>query len=316
MDFKGKEDVVFAEEFYGELLYYDLKTGNSLSKIEDKVTDPVSITSDGTLLIAEDKKNSGAYAIFNPKTGEKIKDLVNSSAYHYFSGITPDDKYYVMLTMDFFKVWELPSGNEVKNYKREEMDNVKFVDMTADGKYIVGRADTREFKICDILTGEVLFIVKDIEPKYAALNLDKNIVAIACDDWTVKVYDIAKNAQVSTLKGHLSSVVNVCYTPDGKYLLSSAQDNQTKVWDSATGKELLTIIGLEKLGEYKGKTKDFVVFAPNGRYDGTEAGISQFLFMTKGTERLPVDAYKDKCYTPNLIGRTLGQNFIAPKTEQ
>lgn len=316
MDFKGKEDVIFAEISYGELLYHDLKTGNTLSKIEDKVTDPVNITTDGALLIAEDKSLSGAYAIFDSKTGTKTKDLINSTAHHYFSGITPDDKYYAMLTMDFFKVWELPSGNEVKTYEREDMDDVKFIDMTTDGKYIVGRADSREFQICDIMTSEVLFLVKDIEPKYAALNADKNTVAIACDDWTIQVYDIAKNAQIALLKGHLAPVVSVSYSPDGKYLLSSSQDNQTKVWDKATGKELLTIVGLEKIGDYEGHTKDFVVFAPNGRYDGSEAGIKQFLYMEKDSERLPVDAYTDKCYTPNLIGRTLGQNFIASKTEQ
>ncbi len=311
MDFNGTQDVIFTEISYGTQNYYDLLTSNPLSKIEKKLTDPVCITSDGSLMIAKDKEKKDTYSIFDPKTGATIKELINSSAYHYFSGITPDDKYFVMLTMDFFKVWELPSGNEVKSYKREEMDNVKFIDKTADGKYIVGRTSTREFTISDIMTGEVLFLAKDIEPKYAALNTDKNTVAVACADWSVKIYDIAKNAQTKTLKGHMAQVVSVCYTPDGKYLLSSAHDNQVKIWDNTTGKELLTIIGLEKLSDYKGETKDFVVFAPNGRYDGTEAGIKQFLYMTKGTERLPVDKYKDKCYTPNLLGRTLGQNFIS-----
>jgi len=309
MDFKGNEDIIYAEKSWGESYYYDLTTGKSTSKIEDKVTDPASITSDGTLMVAKDKNESGTYAIFDAKTGEKKQKLVNSSAYHYFSGITPDDKYYVILTMDFFKVFELPSGKEVKDYKREEMDNVVFIDQTTDGKYIVGQANSREFKITDIMSGEVLYILEDLEPKDAALSHDKKSVAIACKDWTVKTYNL-ETKKWNILKGHTAPVVSVAYTPNGKFVLSSAQDSQTKVWDVATNKEALTIVGLEKQGEYEGETKDYIVVAPNGRYDGSQAGIENFIYFEKGGERLSADKYKDKCYTPNLLGKTLGQDFI------
>ncbi len=307
--FLGTQDVIFSEELLGDGYFYDLTTGNSKSKMEDKVTDPFSITSDGALLIANDVNNSGSYAIFDATTGDLKVELISTSAYLYFAGLTPDDKYYVLLTMDFCKVFEIPSGKEVATYEREDMDDIVFLDITADGKYIAGRADAYgDFMINDILTGENTFLAKDIAPQNAVLNKDKNTVAIACGDWTVKVYDIALNTQTQTLKGHLASCKGIAYTPDGKYLLSSAQDNQTIVWNAA-GERLLTIVGLEKMGEYEGETKDFVVFSPNGRYDGTEAGINQFIYFDKAGERLPASDYKDKCYTPNLLGRTLGQSF-------
>ncbi len=309
MSFRGNEDVIFAEEYYGEAYYYNLASGQSISKIEDKVTEPFNITSDGKLLIAEDKEESDSYAIFDAATGDKIKELVNTDAYLYFTGITPDDKYYVILTMDFFKVFELPSGNEVKSFDREDMDDIVFVDQLSDGKYVVGRASYDGFSLCDMMTGEVVFFVKDINAKSAALNSDKNTVAIACDDWTVKIFDIAQNAQTQTLKSHTAVLKSVTYTPDGKYLISSAADNQIKVWD-LQGTLVLTIVGLEKLSDYDGETKDWVAFAPNGRYDGTQAGIDKFLYFDKAGERVPASTYKDQCYTKNLIGRTLGQNFI------
>lgn len=307
--FKGKEDVIFSEKLYGEAYYYDLKTGKSLSMIEDKVTNPLDITSDGTLIVAQDKENSDSYGIYDAKTGDLKKELVSNDGYLYFAGISPDDKYYVLLTMDFCKVFELPSGNEVKSYDREDMDNIVFFDMTADGKYVVGQGDGYDgFKLTDVMTGEVLFLVEDVEVEDAALNADKNTVALACSDWTIKVFDIAQNTQTQTLNGHTASVRSVAYTTDGKYLLSSAEDNIMNIWD-LSGKLLLTVVGLENLGDYEGETKDFVVFAPNGRYDGTQTGIDKFLYFDKNGERLPASKYKDKCYTPNLLGRTLGQNF-------
>jgi len=307
--FKGNKDVFYAEKSWGDGYYYDLTTGKSASKIEDKISEPFSITSDGALMVAKDKNNSGDYAIFDPATGKKKQDLVNSTAHLYFSGITPDDKYYVLLTMDFFKVFELPSGKEIKDYKREDMDDVVFIDQTTDGKYVVGQADNKEFKISDIMTGEVLYILEDLEPNAAALSPDKKTVAIACKDWTVKTYKL-ETKKWNILKAHTAPVVSVAYTPNGKFLLSSAQDNQTKIWDVTTNTEALTIVGLEKLSEYEGETKDYIVVAPNGRYDGSEAGIKKFIYFEKAGERLAADTYKDKCYTPNLLGKTLGQDFV------
>ncbi len=308
--FLGTEDVIFSEELLGDGYYYDLTSGNSKSKIDDKVTDPFTITKDGSLMIANDINNKGSYAIFDAKTGELKTELIKNTSHLYFAGLTPDDKYYVLLTMDFCKVFEIPSGKEVANYKREDMDDIVFVDMTADGKYISGHADAYgDFMINDILTGENIFLAKDVSPQNAALNKDKNTLAIACGDWTVKIFDIAQNTQIQTLTGHIATCKGIAYTPDGKYLLSSAQDNQIIVWNIA-GEKLLTIVGLEKLSDYDGETQDFVVFSPSGRYDGTEAGINQFIYFEKDGKRLSASDYKDKCYTPNLLGRTLGQNFI------
>ncbi len=315
MAFKGNTDIIFAEKLYGEGYYYDLTTGQSTSKIEDKLSEPFCITNDGNLIIGRSDKDRNQYAIFNAQTGEKQKDLVSTSARHYFSGVTPDDKYFVLLTMDFFKVFELATGAEVKTYEREAMDDVVFVDQTVDGKYVIGQAESNEFKITDILTGEVLYILEDLEPKYAALSPDKKTVAIACKDWTVKTYSLETKAWV-IIKGHAAPVVSVTYTPNGKFIVSSAQDSQTKIWDATTGAEVLTLVGLEKIGEYEGETVDFVVIAPNGRYDGSPAGIEKYIFFEKDGKRLPAATYKDKCYTPNLLGKTLGLDFIDFTTEE
>ncbi len=304
-DFSGNKDVIFCNESGNDSYYYDLKTGKAISEIKG-IRSPINITNDGTLLLTKDAENN--YGIYDAKTGQLKNKLINSGAHVYFAGITPDDKYYILLTMDFCKVFELPSGKEVKSYKREDMDDIVFVDISKDGKYVVGRADNT-FKLVDILTGEVLFLVKNTQAKNAAFNKDKNTLAIACDDWTIKIFDIAKNAQTQNLEGHGRSVESVAYTPDGKYLMSAAGDGKMKIWD-LKGKLLLTLVGLEKTSDYEGETKDFVVFAPNGRYDGTEAGIEKFIYFEENGQRKPAKDFKDKCYTPNLLGRTLGQNFI------
>ncbi len=301
--FAEDKDVIFYEERLGYAYYSNLKTAKTISNIKNKVTDPFHITSDGKLLIARDPDNSG-FGIYDAKIGDLKTKLVSTKESVNFSAITPDDKYYILANRDFCKVFELPSGKEVKSYKNEDMYGLLFVDINKDGKYVVGKSGLN-FELVDILTGEVLFMLEETMANDAVMYKDKNTVAIACKDWTIKILDLSNKAVTKTL-AHDEIVESVEYTPDGKYLISSAQDGKMNIWD-LDGKLLLTVVAVRE--EYAKEVKDFVVFAPNGRYDGTEAGIERMLYFEENGQRKPAKDFKDKCYTPNLLGKTLGQNF-------
>ena len=42
-----------------------------------------------------------------------------------------------------------------------------------------------------------------------------------------------------TLKGHEDTVECIAYSPDGKHIATGSDDNTTRIWDAATGRELL-----------------------------------------------------------------------------
>ncbi|GLV53669.1 hypothetical protein KDH_05210 [Dictyobacter sp. S3.2.2.5] len=46
--------------------------------------------------------------------------------------------------------------------------------------------------------------------------------------------------QTMTLTGHIDQVARVVWSPDGKYIASSAYDSTVRVWDAATGKNIYT----------------------------------------------------------------------------
>jgi WD40 repeat protein len=46
-----------------------------------------------------------------------------------------------------------------------------------------------------------------------------------------------------TLKGHTSDVTSVAYSPNGKLIVSGSFDKTLKVWDAATGNEILFFSG-------------------------------------------------------------------------
>jgi len=314
MAFAGKTDIMLStSNGYYEFSYFDLATGTETKGIKQKFVCPINISEDGKILVAKEY-NTDKYAIFNPETGEKVKDLVESKAYHYYSGITADGKYYAIRTMDFFKVFELPGGNEIKSFsKREEFDDVVFIDKMDDGKYVAGDLASGKFSLKDLMTAAEIFRidVKEMgDVVDAKLSPDKKQIALATKAWNVIVWDIATKSVVKTLQGHKAQVNSVAFSPKGEYIVSTSQDKTTRIWNIADGKELLTLLAVENPVDFYKQTEDFIVIAPNGRIDGTEIAMNKYLVAKKGQERLPVKNYWDKIYTKNLLGRTLGQSFL------
>ncbi len=82
-------------------------------------------------------------------------------------------------------------------------------------------------------------------------------------DGTPKIWDVATRTEVFSLVGHKQPCDGIAYSPDGKLLATSDDSGIIKIWNSATGKELLN---LTQSGNVHS-----VAFSP----DGKQSGISQ-----------------------------------------
>ncbi len=88
-----------------------------------------------------------------------------------------------------------------------------------------------------------------------------------------------------SFEGHKNSVYRVAFSPDGRRLASASQDQTVKVWDTATGKEILTL---------RGHTDGVhgVAFSPDGRRlaSGGDDGTVRVWDAATGRETLTLRA--------------------------
>ena len=89
-------------------------------------------------------------------------------------------------------------------------------------------------------------------------------------DQTVRIWDLATNAELRQISGHTSTVRAVDISPDGQLIASGADDRSARLWNARTG-ELVRILktdpyaALEFTARMMGDVTD-LAFSPDGRH--------------------------------------------------
>lgn len=57
---------------------------------------------------------------------------------------------------------------------------------------------------------------------------DTDLVALACDDKVVRLYDLATRKLVRRLEGHTNHLTDMCFTPDARRLVTASMDHTVR----------------------------------------------------------------------------------------
>jgi WD40 repeat protein len=178
-----------------------------------------------------------------------------------------DGKYVAACTWDAGRVcihevatgkrvrgWQMPIDNNARVWTPATGYGVMHVAFSPDGKKLAGsvwnRDTGRDYAIVWDISGEKekeLFrlVVPDLSVGGVAFSPDgKELAAIVAQEGTVRFWDANTGKPLAkALRGHSNSVGKVAYTRDGRRLVTAGGDRTVRVWDAASGEELLTLHG-------------------------------------------------------------------------
>lgn len=197
--------------------------------------------------------------------------------------------------------------------------NVRFINYSRDGKYIVTASDDFTAKIWDIASGKMLRSLNTgSEVWYAVFSPDGKTVATASLDKAIIVWDRLTGERLLDITTP-SQPLTVSFSTDGKRIVTQTWKNHPEVWDIAAHKLLFTLKGHTKL-------ITGAVYSADGKYIATvsvdkntilwDANTGERLHTMSGAEK-PPKGYTDDaletvspCFNPDGKKIAFGSGYL------
>lgn len=232
------------------LFRYDVQTGSIISTFEMKekgyIRDYRISRDKQNLILISDIRNNGnipCLEVWNIDTGyvrHYRYDNVKSDGQTASVAMGNNDSLLYIgteINTGFLYIIDYKTGKYIETKK----DVGKYIDITSDGKYMVSsfvnESSTGVCRLIDMEKWETIALLSRVfEPKFSP---DGRFFAGRSELENILLYDI-ENKKGYILKGHTGRVQGLCFTNDGKYLLSCSNNELSsygyRIWSTETKK--------------------------------------------------------------------------------
>lgn len=69
-------------------------------------------------------------------------------------------------------------------------------------------------------------------------NYLSGLLATVADDLVIRLFDVVALRMVRKFEGHTDRITDMCFSEDGKWLLSSSMDGTLRIWDVILARQI------------------------------------------------------------------------------
>jgi WD40 repeat protein/DNA-binding XRE family transcriptional regulator len=236
----------------GTVIIWDPTTGEELLRLQGNTepnefvsTKRVIYTPDGKTLVATDKN---LVKVFDPVSGNLLKTLAGHQTDVTAIAISADGRRIASGALDGSAIiWDAVSGKSLFQLSAHAQP-IENLTISPDGKRLVTAGDDAAMRIWDTSDGKLLQEYNEFSGVVGGVTFSPDGSRFAVSDGSIHVWQFSVNttdSQAMISNQELFSIPNAAsdtFSPDGS-LLAGISGNTIKIWDAATGRELLRLDG-------------------------------------------------------------------------
>lgn len=208
-------------------------------------------SADGSMLFGAsgEQSRSGQILQWETRSGKLIRNIRAHNDAINALALSPDGNLLATGGYDQkIKLWNLATGQETRTLQGHN-GAVFGLSFRKDGKVLASASGDSTIKLWDVATGQRLDTLSQPQKEQYAVAFHPNgqVLYAAGVDNRIRFWRISETAQegsntiIDAKFGHEGAILALAFSPDGKQLISTADDGTAKIWDatSMTAKVLL-----------------------------------------------------------------------------